>query len=335
MAGYDAPYVPGWDTHGLPIEQQVIKTRKVNRHEMDVLEFRHLCKEYALKYVEIQKKEFQRLGVLGDWDHPYLTLAPQYEAVQIGIFGEMAKKGYIYKGLKPVYWCIDCETALAEAEVEYQEDESDSIYVLFPVKDSKGLFAVDEDTYVLIWTTTPGHIPGNMAISLHPNFRYVLAQLGGKKVIVAEELLSNVADLKGEKQPRILGSWKGSELEGIRCSHPFYERDSLVILGEHVTLEQGTGAVHTAPAHGTEDFEVCQKYGIPVLSLVDGQGRFISEAGIFAGMLVWESNDQVISQLEKQGLLFEKGKITHQYPPLLAVQGPTDVQSYRAVVCLY
>ncbi len=314
MAGYDAPYVPGWDTHGLPIEQQVIKTRKVNRHEMDVLEFRHLCKEYALKYVEIQKKEFQRLGVLGDWDHPYLTLAPQYEAVQIGIFGEMAKKGYIYKGLKPVYWCIDCETALAEAEVEYQEDESDSIYVLFPVKDSKGLFAVDEDTYVLIWTTTPWTIPGNMAISLHPNFRYVLAQLGGKKVIVAEELLSNVADLKGEKQPRILGSWKGSELEGIRCSHPFYERDSLVILGEHVTLEQGTGAVHTAPAHGTEDFEVCQKYGIPVLSLVDGQGRFISEAGIFAGMLVWESNDQVISQLEKQGLLFEKGKITHQYP---------------------
>lgn len=314
MAGYDAPYVPGWDTHGLPIEQQVIKTKKVNRHQMDILEFRRLCKEYALKYVEIQKEEFRRLGVLGDWDHPYLTLTPQYEAVQIGIFGEMAKKGYIYKGLKPVYWCIDCETALAEAEVEYQEDESDSIYVLFPVKDSKGLFAVDQDTYVLIWTTTPWTIPGNLAISLHPNYRYVLAQVDKKKVIVAEELLSNVAALKGEKQPLILGSWKGSELEGIRCSHPFYDRESLVILGEHVTLEQGTGAVHTAPAHGTEDFEVCQKYGIPVLSLVDGQGRFTSEAGIFAGMLVWESNDLVISELEKRGLLYEKGKITHQYP---------------------
>jgi len=314
MAGYDAPYVPGWDTHGLPIEQQVIKTKKVNRHQMDVLEFRRLCKEYALKYVEIQKEEFKRLGVIGDWEHPYLTLTPQYEAVQIGIFGEMAKKGYIYKGLKPVYWCIDCETALAEAEVEYQEDESDSIYVLFRLKDSKGLFPVDQDTYVLIWTTTPWTIPGNLAISLHPNYRYVLAQLDGKKVIVAEELLPQVAALKGEKQPPILGSWKGSELEGIRCFHPFYERDSLVILGEHVTLEQGTGAVHTAPAHGTEDFEVCQRYGIPVLSLVDGQGRFTSEAGIFSGMLVWDSNEFVISELENRGLLYEKGKITHQYP---------------------
>lgn len=314
MAGYDAPYVPGWDTHGLPIEQQVIKTKKVNRHQMDVLEFRRLCKEYALKYVEIQKEEFKRLGVIGDWEHPYLTLTPQYEAVQIGVFGEMAKKGYIYKGLKPVYWCIDCETALAEAEVEYQEDESDSIYVLFRLKDSKGLFPVDQDTYVLIWTTTPWTIPGNLAISLHPNYRYVLAQLDGKKVIVAEELLPQVAALKGEKQPPILGSWKGSELEGIRCFHPFYERDSLVILGEHVTLEQGTGAVHTAPAHGTEDFEVCQRYGIPVLSLVDGQGRFTSEAGIFSGMLVWDSNEFVISELENRGLLYEKGKITHQYP---------------------
>lgn len=314
MAGYDAPYVPGWDTHGLPIEQQVIKNKKIDRHKMDILKFRQMCKEYALKYVEIQKKEFQRLGVIGDWDNPYFTLYPHYEAVQIGIFGEMAKKGYIYKGLKPVYWCIDCETALAEAEVEYQEDESDSIYVLFPVKDSRGLFDVDKDTYVLIWTTTPWTIPGNLAISLHPNFRYVLAQLDGKKMIVAEELLSRVAELKGDTQPRILGRWKGSELEGIRCSHPFYQRDSLVILGEHVTLEQGTGAVHTAPAHGTEDFEVCQKYDIPVLSLVDGEGRFTPEAGLFAGMLVWESNDRVISELEKLGLLYEKDKILHQYP---------------------
>jgi isoleucyl-tRNA synthetase len=314
MAGYDVPYVPGWDTHGLPIEQQVIKNLKVDRHKLGDVEFRRLCREYALKYVDIQRKEFQRLGVMGDWDDPYLTLKPAYEAVQIGVFGKMAERGFIYKGLKPVYWCMDCETALAEAEVEYQEDESESIYVLFPVRDSKGVFDVDENIYVLIWTTTPWTIPGNMAISLHPDLEYVLAEVDGKKIIVGKDLLNNVAEIKGEIEPRILGSWKGRELEGIRCSHPFYDRDSLVILGAHVTLEQGTGAVHTAPAHGIEDFEVCQKYDIPVLSLVDGQGRFLSEAGIFAGMTVWESNEDVIKELERQGRLYHKEKMLHQYP---------------------
>lgn len=314
MAGYDAPYVPGWDTHGLPIEQQVIKTMKVDRHQMDAVKFRRLCRDYALKYVDIQREEFQRLGVIGDWQDPYLTLKPAYESVQIGVFGKMAEKGFIYKGLKPVYWCIDCETALAEAEVEYQEDESDSIYVLFPVRDSKGFFDVDEQTYVLIWTTTPWTLPGNMAISMHPDYQYVLTEIDGKKMIIAKEFLSKVAEIKGETSPRILGSWQGSQLEGIRCSHPFYDRESLVILGRHVTLEQGTGAVHTAPAHGTEDFEVCQKYGIPVLSLVDGKGRFLPEAGLFAGMMIWESNEHVIKELERRGLLYHQEKLLHQYP---------------------
>jgi len=314
MSGYDAPYVPGWDTHGLPIEQQTIKAHKVDRHKIDVTAFRQLCKEYALKYVDIQREEFKRLGVQGDWENPYITLDPAYEAVQIGVFGEMAKRGYIYKGLKPVYWCTSCETALAEAEVEYQEDETDSIYVLFPVKDSKGLFEVDEQTYVLIWTTTPWTIPGNVAISLHPDFMYVLAEVDEKKIIVAEELLAQVAGLKGEDDPHILGAWQGCELDGIRCVHPFYDRDSLVVLGEHVTLEQGTGAVHTAPAHGLEDFDVCQKNDLPVLSLVDGKGRYLSEAGIFAGESIWKSNKKVIAELECRGLLYSQDKMMHQYP---------------------
>jgi isoleucyl-tRNA synthetase len=314
MAGYDVPYVPGWDTHGLPIEQQVIKTMKVDRHKLGAVKFRRLCRDYALKYVDIQRKEFQRLGVTGNWQDPYLTLKPAYEAVQIGLFGKMAEKGFIYKGLKPVYWCVDCETALAEAEVEYQEDESESIYVLFPVKDSKGVFDADEETYILIWTTTPWTIPGNMAISVHPDYQYVLAEVDGKKLVVAKEFLDKVAAIKGVTNPRILGSWPGRRLEGIRCTHPFYDRDSLVILGTHVTLEQGTGAVHTAPAHGIEDFEACQKYGIPVLSLVDGQGKFLPEAGMFAGMKVWESNERVIQELEGRGLLYHREKMLHQYP---------------------
>ncbi len=328
MAGYDAPYVPGWDTHGLPIEHQAIKSLGVDRHQIDVLEFRRLCKEYALKYVGIQREEFKRLGVRGDWDHPYLTLEPAYEAVQIGIFGEMAKRGFIYKGLKPVYWCADCETALAEAEVEYQEKTSPSIYVLFTVKDSRGLFPVDDHTFILIWTTTPWTLPGNTAISVHPDFTYLLIDLNGRKILMAEEMLPQVLALPVGRDeeyqpgqtsalagPARLGAWKGRELEGIRCFHPLYgERESVVVLGEHVTLEQGTGAVHTAPAHGMEDFEVCQAYKIPVVSLVDGSGRFISEAGLFAGQRVWDANRSVIAELKDKGLLYYQEAISHQYP---------------------
>lgn len=316
MTGCDAPYIPGWDTHGLPIEQQAIKTLGVDRHQVDVSEFRRLCKEYALKYVDIQREEFKRLGVQGDWENPYLTLEPAYEAVQLGIFAEMAKRGFIYKGLKPVYWCTDCETALAEAEVEYQEDESSSIYVLFPVLDSKGVFPVDDQTYILIWTTTPWTIPGNTAISLHPDFDYVLADLGGMKILVAKALLDPVLHIKGktEADVQILGEWKGDRLEGIRCAHPFYQRESVVLLGEHVTLEQGTGAVHTAPAHGIEDFEVCQAYHVPIVSLVDSKGMFTADAGLFAGLSVRDGNRQVIKELDRRQLLYHQEKIIHQYP---------------------
>lgn len=316
MSGYQAPYIPGWDTHGLPIEQQAIKALGVDWHQVEISEFRRLCRDYALKYVDIQREEFKRLGVLGDWEHPYLTLEPDYEAVQIGIFGEMAKRGFIYKGLKPVYWCTECETALAEAEVEYQEDESHSIYVLFPVKESKGLFPVDERTFILIWTTTPWTIPGNMAISLHPDFEYVMADLDGMKIVVAKELLEPVLALKGKTkdQVRLVGKWKGIQLEGLICAHPLYERDSMVVVGEHVTLDQGTGAVHTAPAYGMEDFLVCQKYDIPVVSLVDGKGKFTEEAGFIAGVSIWDGNEKVIEELKRRNLLYHQDTITHQYP---------------------
>lgn len=313
MSGYDAPYVPGWDTHGLPIEQQAIKSLGLNRHQVDVLEFRRHCKEYALKYVDIQREQFKRLGVRGDWEHPYLTLEPEYEAVEIGVFGEMAKKGYIYKGRKPVYWCADCETALAEAEVEYEEKRSPSIYVKFPVVDAQELFEAD-NSYVVIWTTTPWTLPANVAIALHPKEHYVLVQLHAEKILLAEALLKEVLELLNVEDYRIIARFQGADLEGVICRNPLMDRPSLVVLGEHVTMEQGTGCVHTAPGHGMEDFEIGQRYGLPVLSPVDDQGRFTVEAGLFEGLLVEEANKEIIKELDKRGVLLHFSFINHQYP---------------------
>ncbi len=313
MAGYDAPYVPGWDTHGLPIEQQAIKNLKINRHEVDPLEFRKQCKEYALKFVDIQKDEFKRLGVRGDWENPYLTLIPEFEAKQIRVFGEMAKKGYIYKGLKPVYWCGTCETALAEAEVEYHDKVSPSIYVKFPVKDGRGLLP-EENTYVVIWTTTPWTIPANVAIALHPELEYVLVQFGSEKHLLAKELLESYVQATGLENPQILKELQGKQLERVVCSHPFIERDSLLILGEHVTTDAGTGCVHTAPGHGEDDFQVGKIYDLPVISPVNNRGVFTAEAGKFAGLKIWDANEQVIEELQAQGSLVHADKIQHSYP---------------------
>lgn len=313
MSGYDAPYVPGWDTHGLPIEQQAIKTFGLNRHEIGPVEFRNKCKDFALKYVDIQREEFKRLGVRGEWDKPYLTLMPHYEARQIGVFGEMAKKGYIYKGLKPVYWCATCETALAEAEVEYGDKQSASIYVRFPVKDGKGVLS-EKDTYVVIWTTTPWTLPANVAISLHPDFEYVLVRAGKDKYLVAKELKQNFLEIVGMQGAEVTGDYKGSELELIECGHPFVDRASLLILGEHVTLDQGTGCVHTAPGHGMEDFVVCKKYGLPVISPVDAKGRFTEEGGVFAGQFYLDANKAVIEELNSRGHLMNNSTVLHQYP---------------------
>ncbi|NLJ77217.1 MAG: isoleucine--tRNA ligase [Peptococcaceae bacterium] len=313
MAGFDSPYVPGWDTHGLPIEQQAIKAFGLNRHEIDLVEFRKKCKDFALKYVDIQREEFKRLGVRGQWDKPYLTLQPHFEARQIGVFGEMAKKGYIYKGMKPVYWCAACETALAEAEVEYADKESASIYVRFPVKDGKGLLP-EKDTYLVIWTTTPWTLPANVAICLHPEYQYVLLQVGSEKYLVAAELKDDFLENVGLGQAEVVGQFTGAELEHIECRHPFVDRTSLVILGDHVTLDQGTGCVHTAPGHGIEDFDVGKQYGLPVLSPVNSRGVFGEEGGIFAGQFFLKANDSVLEELEHRGNLMNQSTIMHQYP---------------------
>ena len=318
MAGYSSPYVPGWGTHGLPIEQQVIKKLGVNRHAVSVLDFRSKCKEYALHYVEVQKQQFKRLGVRGDWENPYLTLVKEYEAEQIGVFGEMVKKGFIYKGLKPVYWCPTCETALAEAEIDYADKKSMAIFVKFPVKDSKGLFDA-ENSHVIIWTTTPWTIPANLAICVHPEFTYALVKKDNERWLIAKEMLASLGELWGGEL-EVEKTFEGKELEGLICRHPLFERESLLICGEHVTLEQGTGCVHTAPGHGEDDFLVGKKYGLPVLCPVDHQGKFTDEIEPYEGMKVEKANEVIIQDLETTKALVHSSKIKHSYPTAGAVR---------------
>ena len=323
MTGFDAPYVPGWDTHGLPIELKAIKALGLDHHGVDKVAFRKACAGFAMDAVENQKKQFHRLGVRGDWAHPYVTLDPKFEAEQIGVFGDMAKKGYIYKGLKPVHWCPDCETALAEAEIEYAEKKSPSIYVKFAVKDAKGLFAID-NAYVVIWTTTPWTLPGNVAISIHPEYEYQLLQFGDEKYVVAKEMLNSfMADCGIEEAPQVLGQWKGAELDKMVCQHPFLDRESLVINGEHVTLEAGTGCVHTAPGHGADDFIVAKKYSLPVISPLDNQGKLTAEAGQFAGLSTDDANKAICQWLEANKYLLKLKFIKHQYPHCWRCKNPT------------
>ena len=307
MTGFDTPYIPGWDTHGLPIEQQAIKTLGLDREKTEVVKFRQHCRDYAMKYVEIQKQGFKRLGIRGDWDNPYLTLKPEFEAIQIRVFGDMALKGYIYKGLKPVYWCYDCETALAEAEIEYNDKTSPSIYVRFPVTDGKGI--IPENAYVIIWTTTPWTIPANTGIALNPKLDYILIDVEGTNYVMAQGLLEKVAGELGWNDYKITKTFKGAELERAVCRHPFYDRDSLVVLGDHVTLEAGTGCVHTAPGHGEDDFFVGKEYGLEVISPVDNSGRFTEEAQPFSGMLVNDANKSIIELLESEGMLLKTAQI--------------------------
>ena len=324
--GYDSPYVPGWDTHGLPIEQQAIKALGLNRHNTDPIEFRRHCREYALKYVGVQREQFKRLGVRGDWENPYITLVPKFEAVQLGVFGEMAKKGYIYKGLKPVYWCPHCETALAEAEIEYAEKKSASIYVKFPVIQGNGLLGQD-NTFFVIWTTTPWTLPANMAVCVHPELEYVLLAVGEERYIVAGELREAFLEALGNPDADVEERYQGEELEGILCRHPFYDRNSVVVLGEHVTTEQGTGCVHTAPGHGVEDFEVGKKYNLEVLSPVDNSGKFTREVGQFAGMFIEDANKAITAELKERDKLLSLSFIKHQYPHCWRCKKPV---MYRA-----
>ncbi|WP_394137019.1 isoleucine--tRNA ligase [Cytobacillus oceanisediminis] len=311
MTGYNAPYVPGWDTHGLPIEQ-ALTNKGVKRKEMSVAEFRKLCEEYAYEQIDSQRGQFKRLGVRGDWENPYITLKPEYEAQQIKVFGEMAKKGYIYKGKKPVYWSPSSESALAEAEIEYKDKRSPSIYVGFKVKDGKNV--LDNDTQIIIWTTTPWTIPANLGISVHPELNYAVAEASGQKYLVAEDLLSSVAKEFEWEDHNVVKTIKGSELEHVIAEHPLYGRDSLVMLGEHVTTDAGTGCVHTAPGHGEDDFHVGMKYGLDVLCPVDDKGNMTNEAPGFEGLFYDAANKPITEKLDEVGALLKLTFITHSYP---------------------
>ncbi|GAE29169.1 isoleucine--tRNA ligase [Alkalihalobacillus hemicellulosilyticus] len=311
MSGFHAPYVPGWDTHGLPIETALTKNGKVKRKEMSVAQFRKLCEEYALKQIARQREQFMRLGVRGDWWNPYITLDKGYEAQQIKVFGDMAKKGYIYKGKKPVYWSPSSESALAEAEIEYHDKRSPSIYVAFSVKEGKDVLAGDEK--IIIWTTTPWTIPANLGIAVHPDLTYVVVLVNQQKYVVAEGLLETLANEFEWEQYEVIKTMKGSQLENVVAEHPIYKRDSLVICGEHVTLDAGTGCVHTAPGHGEEDYIVGQKYGLDILCPVDDKGYMTDEAPGFEGLFYDEANKPITQKLDELGALMKLTFITHSY----------------------
>ncbi len=319
MSGFCSPYIPGWDTHGLPIELKAMKKIGVENGAIPPLELRKHCKEFALSYVENQKEQFKRLGVLGDFDDPYLTLKPEFEAKQVKVFGEMAKKGYIYKGLKPVYWCPECQTALAEAEIEYADDPCHSIYVKFKVVDDKGIFSALnlnlDNTYFIIWTTTTWTLPGNLAICLGPEYEYCIVKANGVNYCMARELVDSTMSAAKIENFEIVGSFTGKELEGIQTAHPFMDRNSPIIVGDHVTLESGTGCVHTAPGFGVDDFEVCKKYPeIPIVVPVDGKGILTKDAGMFEGLTTDDANKKIGKHLEDINALFALEKIKHQYP---------------------
>ena len=311
MSGFRSPYVPGWDTHGLPIEQ-VLTNKGVKRKEMTVAEYREKCKEYALSQVDKQRNDFKRLGVSGDWEHPYITLDPEYEAAEIRVFGKMAEKGYIYKGLKPIYWSPSSESSLAEAEIEYKDVKSPSIYVAFNVADGKGL--LDNETAFVIWTTTPWTLPANLGISVNPDFTYVEVKADGRKFVIAKDLLATVKEAVGWEEVEVLREFSGEKLDRMTAQHPFYDRTSLVMLGDHVTLDAGTGLVHTAPGHGEDDYIVSRKYDLPVISPVDSRGVFTDEAPGFEGIFYDKANPMITELLEEKGALLKLDFFTHSYP---------------------
>lgn len=324
MQGFYAPFIPGYDTHGMPTEKKAIEKLGLDRSKIPVTKFRDTCREFTTNYKDIQTEGFKRLGVLGDWAHPYITYDHATEARQIGVFGDMYKKGYIYKGLKPVYWCTDCETALAEAEIEYKDVTGESIYVKFPVEDSKGLFD-KKDTYMVIWTTTPWTLPGNMGITIGADYEYSIVELKENKenaklerLIIATELVEKVMKLAEVEDYKTVQTFKGSDLEGVLCKHPFLDRMSRVVLGSettvNVTLDEGTGAVHTAPAYGKEDYLQGLKDKLGMVVAVDDKGKQTAEAGEFAGQFYAKSNKTITAWLDENGYLLKAVKIEHSYP---------------------
>ena len=317
MVGFDSHYVPGWDCHGLPVEHEVEKSLGSKKGELSTVEIRRRCRDYAAQFVGIQREEFERLGVFGEWENPYLTMNFEYQATIVREFGKFLLNGSVYKGKKPVHWCPTCKTALAEAEVKYEDHRSSSIYVRFKMVSEIGKNFPSlrgKPVFVIIWTTTPWTIPANLAIALHPDFTYVAVDVGGEVYILAEGLLEEVMKKFGIKKYEVLEKFPGKKLEGFKCRHPFLDRDSLIIPASYVTLDTGTGCVHTAPGHGQEDYESGVQYGLEVYSPVDDDGRFTKDVLFFAGQFVFDANDAVNKKLAEVGALLKEEMMVHSYP---------------------
>jgi isoleucyl-tRNA synthetase len=320
MMGFDAPYVPGYDCHGLPIELKVDRELGPKKREMSIADFRRACRAYAERYIGVMTEEFQRLGIFGDWEHPYLTMGFRYQAAIARALGKFVEQGLVYKGKKPVHWCIHCRTALAEAEVEYEDHASPSIYVEFPLAEDDSLLAAQvpalagRPVSVLIWTTTPWTIPSNLAIAFHPEFDYGAYDVEGRTVIVAEGLVPQIEQAIGKPFGSPVARMKGEALEGVRFRHPLYERDSIGVLGDYVTLEAGTGAVHTAPGHGREDFDTGVKYGLDIYAPVGPAGHFLDTVELFNGQRVFDANPKIVETLRARGRLWHHHTFSHQYP---------------------
>jgi len=319
--GYDAPYVPGWDCHGLPIEHQIEKTRGKEVKTLAPREFRQACREYARQQIDVQRADFKRLGVMGEWDRPYLTMLPKFEAEQLRALAQILRNGHIYKGLKPVYWCLDCRSALAEAEVEYEEKTSPAIDVRFRVKDAADLarrFGLPQTPAkppsIVIWTTTPWTLPANQAVAVGPEFKYSLLDTGTELLVLGTDLVDAVFKRVGVSEAQLLAQVSGSALEGLQLAHPFYERTVPVILGDHVTLDAGTGAVHTAPGHGQEDYVVGLKYQLAIDNPVGSDGRFLPGTPLFEGERVFDANKHVSEVLQERGALLHQESLRHSYP---------------------
>ena len=326
MEGYRTPYIPGWDNHGMPIESAIIKQSRLDRKRMSVPEFRSACRDFAMKFVELQKASFERLGIVGDWKHPYLTMDPSFEAQEVRVFGKMYQNGYIYKGLKPVYWCAHDETALAEAEIEYQDAPCTSIYVKFRVSDDKGLLAGEFDlqkTFFVIWTTTPWTLPGNVAIAVHPREAYCVVRVGEEYYILAAALVKDTMASAGVESYEIVREGiLGQDLEYMTARHPFLERDSLLCCADYVTMDSGTGCVHTAPGYGAEDYLTGMKYHLEILVPVDDRGVQGEAAGKFAGLRYDESNEAILKDMRESGALLASREIVHPYPHCWRCKNP-------------
>ena len=321
MRGYYTPFTPGWDNHGMPIESAIIKKNKLNHKTMPVAEFRTACENFAQDFINRQRTSFRRLGVLGDWDRPYRTMDKLFEAEEVKVFGEMYRKGYIYKGLKPVYWCPKDETALAEAEIEYQDDPCTSIYVKFALKDTQGKMDAT-NTYVIIWTTTPWTLPGNLAIALNARETYVTVQAGDVRYIVAEALLEKTMAAGGVTEYEIIDRHEGAFFEYMTAQHPFLDRDSLLVTADYVTMDSGTGCVHTAPGFGADDYQTCRRYKIDLIVPVDDRGFQTADAGKYAGMRYDVSNTQIVEDMKADGSLFASEVFTHSYPHCWRCKSP-------------